>query len=192
MKGQVDTAKKISDTAAGRIYILQKVDREGVVLPEVEIKEIYVLGSQHPGETRRSQSLFKKYERTVYNVKRVYPYALIVRSKLDEVNAALEGMESDRDRRKYINEIEKDVFRQYEGDMTRLTLTQARILIKLIDRETLNTSYDLIRQYRGGISAAFWQGVARFFGTNLKDEYDPYGADLLLELIVQELESGGL
>jgi hypothetical protein len=192
LKGQVDTAKKISDTAAGRIYILQKVDREGVVLPEVEIKEIYVLGSQHPGETRRSQSLFKKYERTVYNVKRVYPYALIVRSKLDEVNAALEGMESDRDRRKYINEIEKDVFRQYEGDMTRLTLTQARILIKLIDRETLNTSYDLIRQYRGGISAAFWQGVARFFGTNLKDEYDPYGADLLLELIVQELESGGL
>ena len=73
-----------------------------------------------------------------------------------------------------------------------MTITQGRLLIKLIDRETQNTSYTLIRQYRGGLSAAFWQGIARIFGTNLKDEYDPYGEDALIEMIVNDLEDGRL
>jgi len=74
--------------------------------------------------------------------------------------------------------------------MRRMTITQGRLLIKLIDRETQNTSYELIRQYRGGLSAAFWQGVARIFGTNLKEEYDPYGEDALIELIIINIEAG--
>jgi hypothetical protein len=54
----------------------------------------------------------------------------------------------------------------------------------------MNTSYELIRQYRGGLSAVFWQGIARIFGTNLKEEYDPYGQDILIELIIQDIETG--
>jgi hypothetical protein len=73
-----------------------------------------------------------------------------------------------------------------------MTITQGRLLIKLIDRETLNTSYDLIRQYRGTFSAAFWQSIARIFGTNLKEEYDPYGEDAVMEIILNEIESGNL
>jgi hypothetical protein len=71
-----------------------------------------------------------------------------------------------------------------------LTFTQGKLLLKLIYRETYNTSYDLIRQYRGVINAAFWQGVARIFGANLKSEYDPYGDDILIELILQDIQSG--
>ena len=71
--------------------------------------------------------------------------------------------------------------------MRQMTITQGRLLIKLIDRETQNTSYELIKDYRGKFSAAFWQGIARIFGTNLKEEYDAYGEDALIELIIMRL-----
>lgn len=127
-----------------------------------------------------------------YNVRRVYPYALIVRVKLDEVNEALVQMKDDNERKKFLREFEKQVFREYEDDMRQLTITQGKILIKLIDRETQNTSYDLIKTYRGTITAAFWQGIARIFGTNLKEKYDPYGEDALIERIIYEIENGYL
>jgi hypothetical protein len=73
-----------------------------------------------------------------------------------------------------------------------MTISQGRLLIKLIDRETQNTSYDLIKDYRGKFSAAFWQGIARIFGTNLKEEYDRFGDDALIEIILMEIESGRL
>jgi len=96
----------------------------------------------------------------------------------------------EKERKNYIKDVEKDVFGEYEDDMKDMTLTQGKLLIKLIDRETYNTSYELIRQYRGAISAAFWQGIARIFGTNLKAEYDPFGDDILIELIIQDIQSG--
>jgi hypothetical protein len=76
--------------------------------------------------------------------------------------------------------------------MREMTITQGRLLIKLISRETQNSSYDLIRTYKGKLSAMFWQGIARIFGTNLKEEYDPSGEDVLIEKIIQEIESGRL
>jgi hypothetical protein len=128
----------------------------------------------------------------VYNLKKVYPYASVVRAKLDQINKELEKIPDDRQRKKYLRQEEKDIFGEYEDDVKDMTITQGRLLIKLIDRETLNTSYDLIRQYRGTFSAAFWQSIARIFGTNLKEEYDPYGKDAIMEIIVHEIESGNL
>jgi hypothetical protein len=165
---------------------LQKVERNGVTLPEVQIKEVAVVSAQSSSR----KSYYRKYDRLVYNLKRVYPYALIVRAKLEKVNGELQQISDERDRKKYIKEFEKDIFREYEDDMRDMTITQGRLLIKLIDRETRNTSFDLIRQYRGGLTAAFWQGVARIFGTNLKDEYDPYGVDIIIELIILDIEAG--
>lgn len=195
LNGQTDTTRKTPDTSAGRVYLLQKVKRNGVTLPEAEIKEVVIVaGRQMPdeGSSRRYQSLFRKYERTVYNVKRVYPYARIVHDKLASVNTDLENITNERDRKEYMKQVESDVFRDYQDDMEHLTITQGKILIKLIDRETQNTSFSLIKQYRGTITAAFWQGIARIFGTNLKEEFDPYGNDILIELIVQEIEAGRL
>ena len=187
--GQNDTISPKPDTLPGRIYLLQKVDRNGESLPEIEIKEVTVVGRQK-GNARKVQSQLRKYDRLVYNLKRAYPYALIVRARLEMANEDLAGIPEEKDRRKYIKDLEKDVFAEYEDDMRRMTITQGRLLIKLIDRETQNTSYELIRQYRGGLSAAFWQGVARIFGTNLKEEYDPYGEDALIELIIINIEAG--
>jgi hypothetical protein len=99
---------------------------------------------------------------------------------------------TDKERREYLKKVEKDVFAEYEGDIRDMTITQGRLLIKLIDRETQNTSYVLIKDYRGKFAAAFWQGIARLFGTNLKEEYDPNGEDSLIESIIIEIEAGRL
>ena len=186
--GQTDTVKKESDTLQGRSFLLQKVDRNGETLPEVEIKEVTVYA--HPVFPRKSD--FRKYERLVANLKRVYPYALIVRNRLAKVNSDLKNIKTEKERKEYMRKEEKNVFAQYEGDMREMTMTQGRLLIKLIDRETQNTSYILIKDYRGKLAAAFWQGVARIFGTNLKEEYDPFGDDALIESIIQEIDAGRL
>ena len=188
VSAQTDSLRNKNDTISDRVYLLQSVERNGVSLPEIQIKEVTVMGNK----TTTRKSVIRKYDRLIYNLKRVYPYALIVRTKLENVNEELEALTTEKERKQYIREVEKDVFRDYEDDMREMTITQGRLLLKLIDRETQNTSYDLIKQYRGGLSAAFWQGIARIFGTNLKEEYDPYGADFIIELIIEDIEAGRL
>jgi hypothetical protein len=104
----------------------------------------------------------------------------------------MKDLKTEKERKAYIKSVEKDVFAEYADDMREMTITQGRLLIKLIDRETQNTSYVLIKDYRGKLAAAFWQGIARIFGTNLKEEYDPYGEDALIESIILEIEAGRL
>ncbi len=186
VSGQSDTTRQNNDTLPDRFYILNRVERNGEILPEIEIKEVTIIGRPRGS----GRSAFRHYQRLVYNLKKVYPYAIIVRTKLGDVNAHLEKIPEDMGRRKYLKEIEKEVFAEYEDDMRDMTITQGRLLIKLIDRETLNTSYELIKEYRGSFSAAFWQFIARIFGTDLKAEYDPYGEDMLIELIINEIDAG--
>jgi hypothetical protein len=186
--GQKDTSDHKNDSLPDRFYILQNVKRDGESLPEIEIKEITVVGPR--SWTERFQDW--RYDRLISNVKRVYPYSLIVREKLKEVNTELEKITNEKERRKYLNRVEKQVFKDYEDDMRHMTITQGRLLIKLIDRETENTSYDLIKEYRGKISASFWQGIARIFGTNLKEKYNPAEDDFLIEVIIMDIEAGRL
>jgi hypothetical protein len=186
--GQIDSLKQRNDTLQGKSYLLQNVKRNGVMLPEVEIKEVTVYA--HPQFTRKSD--FRKYERLVYNLKKVYPYALMVRTKLFKVDQDISNIKSEKERKEYLKKVEKNVFADYEGDIRDMTITQGRLLIKLIDRETQNTSYTLIKDYRGKLAAAFWQGIARIFGSNLKEEYDPNGEDALIESIILEIDAGRL
>ena len=188
LSGQKDSLKHRNDTLPERFYVLQNIYRDGETLPEIEIKEVTIVGRS----TLSKRFQYWRYERLVYNIKRVYPYSVIVKKKLNEINAELEKITGDREKRDYLKNVEKDVFRDYEGDMREMTITQGRLLLKLISRETQNTSYNLIRNYRGKISAVFWQGIARIFGTNLKTEYDPSGEDALIEKIIQEIEAGRL
>jgi len=186
--GQIDSLKQKNDTLQGKSYLLQRVNRDGVTLPEVAIKEVTVYA--HPQSPKKSD--FRKYERLVYNLKRVYPYALIVRNKLAQVDNDISRIKDEKERKEYLKRVEKNVFAEYEGDIRDMTISQGRLLIKLIDRETQNTSYALIKDYRGKFAAAFWQGIARIFGTNLKEEYDPYGEDAIIESIITEIDAGNL
>ena len=85
---------------------------------------------------------------------------------------------------------EKEIMDKFEKSVKRLTITQGIILVKLIDRETGRTSYNVIKDLKGGFTAFFWQGIARLFGNNLKLQYDPLGEDKVMEDIVQGIEAG--
>jgi hypothetical protein len=188
LSAQKDSLKNKNDSLPGRLYLLQKVNRDGVTMPEIEIKEVTIMAPPRP--ERRSD--LRKYDRLVFNIKRVYPYAVMVRVRLGQVNEELRNIKDEKQRKDYLKTVEKGVFAEYEDDIQSMTITQGRLLIKLIDRETQNTSYTLIKEYRGKLSAAFWQGIARLFGTNLKEEYDAFGDDALIELIIREIDAGRL
>jgi hypothetical protein len=188
VSGQTDTSLQKIDTLPGNFYGLHSVERNGISLPEIDIKEVVIIG--RPSTAKKFP--FYRYQRLIYNLKKVYPYSQVVKARLGAINEELEKIPGERERKKYLRQVEKDVFGEYEDDVRDMTITQGRLLIKLIDRETLNTSYDLIRQYRGTFSAAFWQSIARIFGTNLKEEYDPYGEDAVMEIILNEIKSGNL
>jgi len=177
-----------SDTLLGVYHLLRTATFDGQTYPYVELGEIIVIGKMPRGV----RFDYRRHARLVYNVRRVYPYAMIVRDEFGRINRLLETMPDEKDQRNFLQQYEKDLFQKYEEDLKKLTFSQGKILIKLIDRETQNTSYDLIRQYRGKFSATFWQSVARIFGANLKSSYDPEGEDYLIEQVIREIEAGRL
>ena len=181
-----DTTIFSKDSLPDKFYLLENVTRNGETMPEIAIDDIYV---------RKKMGIkgrFKwwRHQRLVYNVKKVYPYSILIKTKLVDLSDTLIFIQNEKDRSKYLRRYEKGIFKDYEGDMRKMTITQGRILIKLIDRETQNTSYALIKDYRGSLTAVFWQGIARIFGTNLKSEYDPEGEDYLIEKVILEIEAG--
>lgn len=181
-----DTAD--ADTVVRMLHILKSATFDGQTYPLVELDEIIVI-DEAPREVRFN---YRRHARLVYNVRRVYPYALIVRDEFGRINRTLEMLPGERARDNFLRQYEKDLFKTYEGDIRKLTFTQGKILIKLIDRETQLTSYDLIRDYRGKFAATFWQSIARIFGSDLKASYEPAGDDYLIELIVRDIEAGRL
>ena len=133
----------------------------------------------------------KKYYKLTRHVKKVLPYAKLAGKRMKEVEEEVKGM-TPKERKKRMKELEKEIKRDYEGELTSLSFTQGRILIKLLDRETGSISYDIVKEFRGGFTAWFFQGIAKMFDYDLKSEYDPDGDDKLIEEIVQKIENGEL
>ncbi len=133
-----------------------------------------------------------RYNRLVRNVKAAYPFAKLAGEMFEEYGEYIMSLESDRERRRFTREMEREIREELEDDLRRLTVTQGFILIKLIDRETQHTTYDILKDYRGTFSAIFWQSLSRLFGLNLRTEYDPYGSDRMIEEIVQMIEADRL
>lgn len=176
------------DTVQNIYHVLKTATFDGQTYPLVELNEITVTGTMPRGVKFN----YRRHARLVYNVRRVYPYAIMVRNEVGRVNRLLETMPNEKDQRNFLQQYEKDIFNAYEDDMKKLTFTQGKILIRLIDRETQNTSFELIRQFRGKFSATFWQSVARIFGADLKSNYDAKGEDYLIEQVINEIEAGRL
>jgi hypothetical protein len=152
------------------------------------LKDLYVF----PPNKFKNKKQEEFYWKTVRDVKKALPYAKIVGSELRRVNTLLLDINKESERKKYLSAYEKEVFKKYENDLKKLSINQGRLLLKLIDRECSSTSYDLIKSYRGSVSAFFWQGVARLFGSNLKAEYDAGGNDKIVEKVIILVESGQL
>jgi hypothetical protein len=161
------------------------ITADGDTLPHLYIKPVLVTPRKF-----KSHHDVRKYWRLARKVKKVYPYAQKAAMLLHEYDAFYLATSDPKKRRQYAKEVEKELFDEYGPQLKKLSLSEGRILIKLIDRETHHTSYELIKDLKGGLTAFFWQGVARMFGNNLKDEYDPVTEDRMIEEIIFYIEMG--
>ncbi|HTB32460.1 MAG TPA: DUF4294 domain-containing protein [Bacteroidia bacterium] len=133
-----------------------------------------------------------KYYMLRRDVKVAYPYAIMAEATFKQCEQTMQGMTSESEKRKYLKQMEKIMMDQYKEDLKNMTVNQGRILIKLINRQTGTTSYDMVKELKGSLSAFMWQTVARLFGNNLKDTYDPETEDREVENIIQLIEVGAI
>jgi hypothetical protein len=158
----------------------------GETLPLVTMSEFQVVAARTFKNVKQQQD----YYRLLVNVRKAYPYAVLASIKLKEYDAILNNMPENK-RAPYLKKAEKELKDQFEGDLKNLTMTQGRILIRLINRETGMTTYKVIKDYRGGFSAFVWQSFGLLWGNNLKWTYDPSkGEDKLIEEIIQQIQDG--
>ena len=188
--GDVDSILSNEDSVLTTqdIYIARAVVIDGDTLWVAELDEIYIF----PTKKFKNRRERRRYTRLIYNVKKAYPWAKLAGEKLAEVGVHLISLKTEKEQRDYMKLVEKELLKDYKEDLKKLTITQGRILIKLVDRETGDTSYELVKELRGNISAVFWQTLARLFGSNLKSVYEPEGEDRLIEEIIVLIENGQL
>lgn len=144
---------------------------------------------------RKNKKDLKDYYRLVYNFNKVYPYALVAREIVAEADGELDRLGvADRrggfKRTKYVNNMQDELFDVFEKPLRNMTFSQGKLLVKLIDREIGKSSYDIIKDYKSGVAAKFWQGVASLFDNDLKKRYDPTGDDAVTEYLVEQWELG--
>jgi hypothetical protein len=156
---------------------------DGDTMTYRELEMVYVFGKM----TEEQKEAYRKWTRLRNAVYVTYPYAKKAGYVINEINFSLERIRDKKQRRAYIKSKEEQLKKEFTDPLTRLSVYQGKVLIKLINRETDNTCYELVKEYKGGISARFWQTVAWFFGSSLKLDYDPGGADEEMESIVREV-----
>lgn len=132
----------------------------------------------------------RRYAKLIRAVKKVYPIAQEAKREMALMEEELRRLPSKKDRELYTKGIQKMIIKKYTPVLKRMTVYEGRVLLKLIDRETEYTAFEIVKEFRGGFVAGFWQAMARLFGNNLKLEYDPDGSDKMLEQIVVYYEAG--
>ena len=165
---------------------VSKVMHEGDSIQYMEMNNVYV----YPQLTFKNKRQAQNYMRLVTNVKKVLPIAKEARMMLIETTEYLETLPDDKAKAEHMKRVEQDIFKTYKPKMKKLTYSQGKLLIKLIDRECHSSSYDMIKAFMGPLRAGFWQVFAWGFGASLKKEYDAQGVDRLTERVVLMVESG--
>jgi len=146
-----------------------------------------------PRGVKMKQGDWRRYYRLVYQFNKVYPYALVGRKMMAQVDSTLAADVTKRsERNKYISDVEKELFSLFEQDIRRMTVREGLLLVKLVDRECGMSAYDIIRTYESGFAAGFWQLVAKLFSQDLKSRYDPKkgGDDAKIEDLCKIWDAG--
>ncbi len=172
------------DREIGTFTVARIVGRD--TIPHVTLGEVQVF-AKRKYRTKGQQRRWTKY---IYNVKRALPYARIIAKELKIINAEMENITDPLEREAYLDKKETELFDKYEDQLKHLTIRQGRILIKLVDRETGETCYNIIKTLKGDVKVVLWQGVARLFGSNLRSEYDAEDEDKYLENVVLLIDKG--
>lgn len=175
-----------------------KIQRYRYKKPEIEDGDTIWCYTWEPGVWIFAPIKFKnerqrrEYNKLVYNVKKVLPIAQRVNGIIAETTEVLEMLPDKKSKQRHIANIEKDIWRQYEPEMKKLTYSQGKLLIKLVDRECNQSSYEIVKAFFGPAKAAFAQVFAWTFRASLKKQYQPEDDDKLIERVVLLVENGQL
>jgi len=154
-----------------------------VVLPDIVV---------YPPPIFTTSKEEQQYLKLIRDVKKTLPYAKFIYSALIETYEYLEKLPDDKSRETHIKRIESELFAEYKPIMRKMSLSQGKLLIKLIDRQCNQTSYDLLKAFLGPFRASFWNLFASMFGASLKSQYDPKGKDAMIEQVVLLVECGAV
>jgi hypothetical protein len=170
---------------SGKVYAVARII-DGDTVPVLNLREVSIEARM----TWKNKRAYRRYTKLVRNVKKVYPYARLAGLKLIHYNNMLADVQDEKEKKRLMKQAEKELKEEFGEDLKDLTFSQGKILLKLVDRETGNSSFDVVEELRGKFAAFFWQSIARIFGYNLKVRYDPLNEDRQIENIVKMIESG--
>lgn len=180
--GQTQTQEEQQD----KIYLVPMCVYQGDTIPCVQLKDVYIFKPLKFKNKRQQQ----EYNKLVRNVKRTLPIAKEIQRVIIETYEYMETLPDKKAKDRHIKNVEKGLKEQYTPRLKKLTFAQGKLLIKLVDREAHQSSFELVRAFIGPFKAGFYQTFAGLFGASLKKEYDPLGEDKLTERVVLLVESG--
>lgn len=170
------------------IYLTPMCVYEGDTIPYVKLPTVYIF---KPLKFKNKREI-NNYYKLVRDVKKVLPISKEVNRAIIETYEYMMTLPNEKARQKHMKAVEKSMKEQYTPRMKKLTFAQGKLLIKLVDRQTNSTGYELVKAFMGPFKAGFYQTFAALFGASLKKQYDPTGDDALTERVILMVESGQL
>lgn len=186
-----DNSETLSEEERIKVVFYKKVNKEFydgdsvtvIIMPELPV---------YPPLKFKNKRDYIRYNRLVYNVKKTLPIAKTVNKTIQETYEYLETLPTKKEKDAHIKAVEKGVKKQYTPQMKKLTYSQGKLLIKLIDRECNQNSYEIVKAFLGPFKAGFYQTFAALFGASLKKEYDGETDDKMTERVIRMIEAGTL
>ena len=169
-------------------YLVPVCIYKGDTIPSITLPDVYIF---KPLKFRNDKER-KEYYRLVYNVKKTFPISQEINRTIIETYEYLQTLPNEKIRQNHIKRVEKGLKEQYTARMKKLSFAQGKLLIKLVDRQSNQTSYELVKAFMGPFKAGLYQTFAGLFGASLKKQYDPEGEDRMIERIVLQVQNGQL
>lgn len=171
-----------------KVYLTPMCIYEGDTIPCVQLRTVYIFKPLKFKNRRQAN----QYNKLVRDVKKVLPISKEINRAIIETYEYMMTLPDEKARQKHMKAVEKSLKEQYTPRMKKLTFAQGKLLIKLVDRQTNSTGYELVKAFMGPFKAGFYQAFAALFGASLKKQYDPTGDDALTERVILLVESGQL
>lgn len=160
---------------------------EGDTIPFFQYRDLYV----YRPLTFNNNKDWRNYQKLVYNVKKVYPLAVMINNTIIETYEYANTLPANQ-RAAHLKAVERGMMDQFKPDFKKLSLTQGKLLIKMVDRQCSSPSYDIIRAFVGAARAQVYQGLACFFGASLKKNFNSKGEDKLTERVITLVQNDQL
>lgn len=198
VKDAMDKAREEGEAKARRAAAREQVTQEGGIYMRMMVENgdtVYLDNIRSSWSTarakRKSEKQWREYYKLVWRFAKVYPYAEAAGKLQKNVDSIIVARNMGVVKKtSFIEKVQKQLFKNYEGAFRQMTISQGALMMKLIDRETGMSSYSIIKEYKNGVAAGFWQGIAKLFDNDLKSQYDPEGADRNVEELVQIWKAG--